>query len=541
MKNATDRGRRGIVFLPVIALLAVLMLLAATTALLSQVELYASRNYELQETTRLLMRAVRLHAIEILHQDKFGSDGVPYNYQVLQVLVDAGGSYTDIYPCDIATNALLSDDESFDSLHEEWVGCGQIEGPPWRMFTAVDTGDGWELNWLDASVALAGQNMLGGRLRGQFWLHFWPLDGMGLDVNATANIQGAGDTHAQGQGLTPFEVHLAEAIDQVPGVGTLEAEQAARSLVQGRYGVDIRPGALEVNDSDLWPTLLLDINADGYLETSATDEPTEFNPEWIESGMDDWAFGPMDLRAVRAGSMWDVHRSSRITNILQAAGVAPQFYSYFHPRGASTFLAGRSIRGGASVFSNTNPTDPSAAADLFLNSPLVSPSTGQPLWLQRQFQGAIDLAGTNTEKAQASKDLRDFLLALGPVVLDAAGNPLVDDLVVQRIMHQVALNLIDMVDADSYVTVDAATYGGTVYELSGVELTPYIAEVEAAGEILLALPALPHDADDIPGRDPLAGRPHLDLLEVLAADLAGGIAGAPDRNHQRQYGDHEGR
>jgi len=481
MRTARDENRRGIALLPVVGLLAVLMLLAATAALLSRVELHASRNYESRASTEFLRDAVRKYAIQILHDDIYGADGVPYNYKVLYDVL--GGAPGDgLYPANASVNNIPGDNEAFDSLHEEWVGCGQTVGPDWRLFRAdevvVDGVTLWRPVWLDGSVALGRDTLLAGRLKGQFWLHFWGFDAMGLDVNATGNLHGLEEDgwHAQCQGLTPCEINLALAIqdvltrDGLPGdASAAAAALSVVSFVSGRCGLDGGPGIISVDDANLWGGVPLDVDLDGVLETGpTTDEPTEFDADWPVVGSDDWPFGLENLCSAMAGAFLGRDEASRVTGILSGyTGLPPDRYGLFNSRSASTITAGRSIRGGA--FDATNPTPAGLGAYGFMDygEPLVSPTTEKPIYFRRAlYEG---MGGLTPEELYA------FISALGPSVLDSGGSAF-GSTTEEVVLRQVAVNLIDMVDTDSNVTV--WNEGGRTYY--GVEPVPAIAEVEAA-------------------------------------------------------------
>ena len=74
-------SRDGTVLVIVIGILAILTLLAATLAVISRVELRASQ-YETDDPDELV-KAIKLHVMDILARDKYGSNGVPYDYEKL--------------------------------------------------------------------------------------------------------------------------------------------------------------------------------------------------------------------------------------------------------------------------------------------------------------------------------------------------------------------------------------------------------------------------------------------------------------------------
>ena len=486
MTRIMNRARRGTVLILVIGILAVLMLMGATLALLSRVELRVSRYYETVQAVDILAAAVQGYCASVLHDDKFGADGLPYDYEQLAAALP-GGPPTGLYPIrsgnDPSEDGLCGDDEGFDSpAIEEWLpGTGDwrlFNNPAWNNADLI--GDSTpDAIWQDAKVMLGRDYgaLMGRNVTAQFAVFFEDLGGQRIDINSTGNIEGtSGSQHNQSQGLTPFESSLEAVINSLGGNGAA----GSLALVKERYGTDSAPGrpGEESPASDLLGTTGLDFDANGVIGNSGetADEPTEFNPDCpsynSSTGVPyDRPFGLLDLYDL----FWGENNGSRAFSILTgAAGLAAPNLKLklmsFTTDSGGTVLASRCIRGGGTVFNDTAPAN--LASYAFMDywgagSPITSPTTKKNLLLQRAMQNGV--AGITPE------DLYNFLSALGPVFVDGTGTPLsTSD--AQVLLRQIAVNLIDMVDQDSIPTewVDGTR---TYY---GVEPNPYIAEVEAA-------------------------------------------------------------
>ena len=244
----TDDGRRGTVLVLVVGILSVLMLLAATIALVSRMELKTSGYYEDSQSAELIVDNLEQYCKNILHQDKFGSDGWPYNYERAEA--EGLSLWNTDYTRSTGDN-LNGDDEGFDSLvTEEWLPPADGSGQTWRLFNPdpsggqndaalIDTtGDGKVVDgedthyarWLDMSQALGANygSLLGGNMQARFALRFVDLGGARVDINATGKYLGASGTAHGGydylhycaeEGTTPSagtqitgEVSEAEAI-----------------------------------------------------------------------------------------------------------------------------------------------------------------------------------------------------------------------------------------------------------------------------------------------------------------------------------------
>ena len=250
----------------VVGILAVLMLMATAVALLSRVELKTSRNYEIQQALEQLVEATRTYAICILEQDKFGSNGIPYDYEVLAA---AGGPTSDIYPCGRTYAQLVGDDEGFDSYqNEEWLPGSES----WRLFPGDYLNPQWQ----------SGPEVPGSAARSnrtaEFFLQFIDLGGACVDLNCAGNIRGAGETHAQNQGLAAPELNLDAVIAALGGVPAV----CARAVVKARYGDDDAPGLAGADDGNpLGPfggfVPALDVNLDGAIDAASVIDGAPFS------------------------------------------------------------------------------------------------------------------------------------------------------------------------------------------------------------------------------------------------------------------------
>ena len=494
MTKTMNKARRGTVLILVIGILAVLMLMGATLALLSRVELRVSRYYETVQAIDIVAAAVQGYCASVLHDDKFGGNGLPYDYERLAAallvnpnLIDSG-----LYPGrsgnDPSEDGLCGDDEGFDSpAIEEWLpGTGDwrlFNNPAWNNADLI--GDSTpDAIWQDAKVMLGRDYgaLMGRNVTAQFAVFFEDLGGKRIDINSTGNIEGtSGSQHNQSQGLTPFESSLEAVINSLGGNGAA----GSLALVKERYGTDSAPGRSgeESPASNLLGTTGLDFDANGVIGNSdeTADEPTEFNPDCpsynSSTGVPyDRPFGLLDLYDL----FWGENNGSRAFSILTgAAGLAAPNLKLklmsFTTDSGGTVLASRCIRGGGTVFNDTAPAN--LASYAFMDywgagSPITSPTTKKNLLLQRAMQNGV--AGITPV------DLYNFLSALGPVFVT---DPPLSTSDAQVLLRQIAVNLIDMVDQDSIPTEwdDRIVSGGITDRIYyGVEPNPYIAEVEAA-------------------------------------------------------------
>jgi hypothetical protein len=515
----------------VVGILAILMLMAATLALMSRVEMRASR-YE--NTLDPLIDQVKLYCIEILEQDKWGMGNVPYtnvpySYERLAAKYPSPGSPPALYPVRTAGDGLDGDDESFDSpVNEEWLPPPSGTGSQtWRALTDIPTtprvrsdlntyprtqlldtnGDGiidsndcdaiWHDAYQDREPNTPVRDMLPG-LDAQWAIMFVDLGGR-ISINDNANILNAAGPayHRQNQGLSPYEASIESVIYALNGGDAAKAASASRSIILRRYGADTLPGGTTNFLGPVGSLAVYDFNCDGDLSNDGslrTDEPNKFcqdNPKSANFMGDDAPYGTAETYDFLIGRS----ASSEAASALAAAGPYSTpfgWLQYFTTRNSSTVLGSRSIRG-TNVFTNTNI--PTLVAYPFMNYyATLTPPANVPfqrwnsqgmLALQRPIQNAI-AGGGLTLKDQQAWSVGQFIRALDPVFTIGSPALSLSDDQKWAIAYQIGVNTVDMVDAGSEVTklnrdldLDASP-GTESHDFYGVEVTPYIAEVEAA-------------------------------------------------------------
>ena len=506
MRRTMNRARRGIVLVIVVAILAILMLMASTLALLARLELRASKLYESDQAMDAILMGVQKRCVDLLHEDKFGGDGFAYNYQKLEIYDHGGQQLGDVlddgvYPPREASDGLEGDDESFDSLYtEEWAdrlrdptsGQPVQETEDFRLFCKGQNADndldldGDGINdaiWLDAEDfldrnygALAGQ-----RVKAQVALRFMDVGGSRADINAIGNLldtTGADPLHAWSQGLCPYESSLEEALLRAGVAPRSKAEATARALIRERYGADNVPGG-PADDSNLLGKEYFDFNCDGTADSATPkNEPSELNPDFPVAANDGQArddpFSSFDLYDL---IMCEDNGSRAATKLTETGGLSADAFRYFTARSGGAILAARSIRpqtGTQTTWDQTNTKLDAAVSladhDLVTPAALIlpeSPTTGKSTALQRAIQDGLS--------GLADTDLYDFVWALGPVVRSSRGT--ITDTVRQVIARQVGVNLQGFIDADNEIPAWTVPSDRTY---RAVEVTPYIVEVDAA-------------------------------------------------------------
>ncbi|MFP4028711.1 MAG: hypothetical protein ACLFWL_13055 [Candidatus Brocadiia bacterium] len=486
MKLSRDRKRRGTVLVIVVGLLAVLMLLAGTLAIISRVELRTSSYLQAEQNIDEFVSAIEAYCVDILQTDKFGSDANKFQYDFEKLDAESGGTVTNpVYPCGYTYAALAGDNESFDSPHEEWLPGAET----YRMFQAStndaaikDTNNDGVVNDNDAKWAIwkNALNTLGSDWggstdqMGEFALYWVDVGGRCLDVNI------AGD--GQAQGLSAHEADLASTLESL-GVSATDAADCVTALRESRYGSDTDPGVSGDSDNDRLGNDHMDFDASGVIDgddTDPVDEPTEFDPEYpafnsSTGNLYDRPFGTTDLQDM----LWGVVGSRATSMLHDDGGLSGDSLQYFTTRSGGTILAARSIRG-SNAFANTLTTASNLGGYEFMQyGTMLTNSLGGDMNLCRALQNGLPNLDTadNSTKVWLAENLRDFLFDLEAVVLPGA-SPTDDQKRV--ILTQVAFNLIDMLDDDSEPTnATGLTVGGGNYDFAGVEVTPYIAEVEA--------------------------------------------------------------
>lgn len=502
--------RSGTVLIIVVGILAVLMLLGATLALTSRVELKTTENYEYRQEIDRLAEAVEQYTVDVVEADKYGSNGVPYDYEKFS-------RSGDIYPARSATDNLDGDDENFDSyLTEEWLPEFNTHPARWRLFNGLVTSDdntdtdndarlwgsqgaGYHAIWRPASWVLGGQSsdLMGGEVRGEFALYFFDAGGERLDVNMTGNSTSETTPDAQNQGLSPFEIRLR-------AIG-LDPKDAA-SIVSERNRLGIVPDEHHYGSS-----AGLDYNADSTMDADPlTTTPVAFgcfNPE--DPAGREWPYAAHELHDL----LWRTDTGSRLKDI------PSDYKGLLTTRSNTTILAGRSIRGSA-AFTNTNPdtTHLGGYAGMQYNgTDWLRSGEGKDLILQRALQDIVgDLtSANNAQKVQMALDLADLMFDLGPEVLPGQSPaPTADE---QRvILTQIAFNIIDMLDVDSSPTYQEGVTIGSLgsYDFYGVEPTPYIVEVEGAIDTLTPVSRSFFPVDPNPGNGEPDAHPEGDIATV---------------------------
>lgn len=228
---------RGAVLIVTAGVLFVITLMAVTFAQLARLELAASRASSEDLQAALITKAALEHAIQILDEDKYGTDAQRKPYSN-----DRGDSPGDFAEHLAATN-LYGNDEGFDHLREEWMPGGSLLGVQDDANNDVDTdnADG------DADFATGRDAQwftwrLPSGLVAQYAIYITDFGASRLNVNATGNRDGASDFYRFDGGRSTFDVRLG---DDTHGIFT---EAQARIIIgdstaseDGRHGPDSYP------------------------------------------------------------------------------------------------------------------------------------------------------------------------------------------------------------------------------------------------------------------------------------------------------------
>jgi len=220
--------------------LFVITLMAVTFAQLARLELAASRASSEDLQAALITKAALEHAIQILHQDKYGNDNVPHDS-------DLGATPGD-FAEHLAATTLYGNDEGFDHLREEWMPGGSLLGVQDAASNDVDTdnadGDG-DLYMEDGVPGGDAQWFtwrLPSGLVAQYAIYIVDFGASRLNVNATGNRDGASDFYRFDGGRSTFDIRLG---DDTHGIFT---EAQARIIIgdstaseDGRHGPDNYP------------------------------------------------------------------------------------------------------------------------------------------------------------------------------------------------------------------------------------------------------------------------------------------------------------
>ena len=327
--NLFPDKRRGTILVLVVGILAVLMLMGVTIAVMTRTETQTSQYYARGNQMDTVTRALRNYTRHLLLEDRFGQDGYPTNYDRLEDHMghtDIDWQPGDPYPTGAARAAqdadgnyvLNGDDENFDSFQtEEWLYNRQGTDEEWRLFSGpdnnaalYDTSEDGEIDSDDNQIARWRKlgNVLEERDYGalfepgaeiRFAIRIFDMGGARLNVNRAGHYDGGNPQ--QNQGLSAAEVNPEPVVEAMGGAGADASDLLYGNDsvgVEGRWGPDDAPafggddpGLAEEND-------LLDYNADGTVDEGSsdyTDDPTEFFPRFPEEDVDDKPFGTPDL------------------------------------------------------------------------------------------------------------------------------------------------------------------------------------------------------------------------------------------------------
>lgn len=474
-KNAASTGRRGVVLIIVVGMLAILMLMAATLALMTRMGYKMSVSYSRAQLLDVMTRAVESYCVNVVSVDKYGLDGVPYNYE-------AGRA-----PSDGTAN-----DENYDWPGEPWLPGAESES--WRRFPCrpyndvdwasgayglrIDTDGGrfpdYMVLWLADTAIQEYSRLAGSDITARFAVYFEDMGGSRIDINAAGTVGGH-----QNQGIGPFELALASLAVPLPG----DMDAAAAGLVSGRLGPNSVAGATgsESGNTAVYDERipdLVDKDADGDVNPSSTelgnvdDDPAEFSP--IYAVDDDSPFCTFDL----ADLILRREGRSRAANILgsNGAGLDPAGdFGLFTVNSPVTLLAGRPA-------ATDDSFDAALAGDL-LNWRFFNPGPGFRQPCARDMREVI--------RTLPPAALAEFLLDLDPLV-KVNGTALTTRTAKAPVIRQVAVNIVDMIDADTIVSTFTDADGLTYF---GVENVPYLAECEFAVPLDTSS-GIPDPADD---------------------------------------------
>lgn len=489
---ARDRRRSGVALIIVVGVLALLMLMAGTLALMSRMSYRMGVTHRYSQSGRLVGAAVESYVIEILYHDKFGADGILYNN-------DPG-------------NATWGDwDEAYDGAHEPWIA-GSAHPSPWFPRTAY-TAAGWASGdyglWIDGNDngvrdaadwmvpwrafdfmarAAGGEygDLTGLNVRARISPYIEDIGGARVDLN---NFGSPGDS--QCQGLTPYEAALRE----VGFAGAPLGGAAANALANQRYGPGGYPGTSGDDNNHITRVVDQDLSGDiGMAEYYVNDpnkpvwapdmvnELTEFNSLFPIG--DDLPYSPLDLY-----EFWmpPANPTSRAWSIL-----GPDGY------GLTTDVADMKR------FTINHHVTPAAPAPLdYSTGNVLLDFDNYPGFLGslkyfrdgRAVRTPVPRELGRTLKNMSPRELADFIEYLQPQIVVRDADLAVGSVQYRTLIRQMATNLIDMVDReeDDLPTVWTDDTGRTYY---GVEQVPYIAEMDFA---------VPCDTEGFDFLSPLAG------------------------------------
>jgi hypothetical protein len=203
------------------------------------------------------------------------------------------------------------------------------------------------------------------------------------------------------------------------------------------------------------------------------DEAAEYHPQ--NPWGNDVPFSTADLYDVALGE----DNNSRVAEILTGRDVSPDQFPFFTTYSPTTIRAGRAIRGQKAWGTTSLQIDDSGTEDPPIELSDHDYMGGETY--RRAVQNALSVGGSSAEKKGAAKDLGAFIWNLGPVITDENEGDIVTDHpeIAQSIAYQAAVNLVDMVDTDEESTHFPMDFGSGARIFRGVEVRPYLAEVEA--------------------------------------------------------------
>lgn len=460
--SGTSR-RKGSVLIICVGVLAILMMFGATLALLARVEVRASLTSGNTTQGELAAQGLLTYSMWVLNVDKYGGDGIPYNYDKSGAAIALPALPYKIWDVGIDRRWV---DEGFDWNGEEFaIGADPSTYALFNTALTIDFTDA-----VNCKVLNAGSDFLPCLSDGQtieFCLSFFPIGGARCDVNCTGNLMqdtpppatlGAEsatltslhsyvDTKyvfpdGDGSGKDPFYSNLAAVLEKA---GVANPTTVARRIITQRYGADGMPGGATVDE-----------DGDGV-----TDNPEEAllgtKPGGVANA-DDRPFGPLCLNDLLFPS-WP--SGSRITlaptvfdTVLEAQSAAP----FLTTESGGTILVARSILD-ADAYANTVPAQlaslafyGSGADAIAYVTPTRATATSINLGVRRGFNKFYDDGNTDTVKI--ARRIYELLKATSSTAgyLDGAFAEQTYAADKRKmLLRQVALNMAEMLDADPYV------------------------------------------------------------------------------------------
>ena len=432
------KREEGYILIIIVGVFTILSLMAITFATLSRIETKATRNYSDSIKCEAVARAGLEHALYTLRQDKFGDDDIAYNS-------DNG-------------------DENYDWSGETWM-------PGGSDFSGTDCdndGDGAnDSKWIYFPATVSTSDVrLPGKLRARYAILITDDREARININVTGNKAGSSNTHTSNEGWSTFEIDLSKLIEQAPGLNSTDGDTIASDIIDKKLGADLKPGTSTVNDnSGITPNPQTDgvdndgdwvlashdsnnnripdsgeTNVDEVDNSESIDEPSEFNPVF-PSG-DDRPFGFLSEAEIMGTSTY----TSRLETI-------------FNNRGVSQ-----------SDQASLNEWFTTCSADTIVTPPYQLDGGTSTTMLN--VNALSTNGGAYTDFVTYDPDKRVEMLT---AIFESGGISGSSGTQGYVERHQLAVNTQDFIDSDTVVT--KYNDGTDVYY--GVEITPYINEVEA--------------------------------------------------------------